>query len=313
MGVEVLELYGCPLPERIDKAFHETLGRAYCPFRRYHCDQVDAAAGGDRAAIPHGVCLVRDPEYDAKPVPVCASRMLADGVVLEDARKLLHRGGEGCAIYLLPGVQIPRAGLVDYMMVSVREGLPVDFLGLDLHPVNPSGPVWTWRDRALAARGDGDVPKDAGADAHFAPPIELDWRDSARDLLSNLHHKLGFFERLGKRLVVAVPDALATFMMEEFAFDMVPRSHGRESLRLHSYAFGAGDSDEPARGDESAPGAPCVYPTPRLVSHVLLDSVQVAMALGLQASVHEELAQVMIQFSGRLTPEYQWHPADGDT
>ncbi len=299
MGIEVVELYGRPLPEAVAPALRERLARAYCPFRRYHCDQVDPAAEGERAGRPHGVCLVRDTEAEGGPVPVCPSRMIAGAAVVEDARRLLLKCGAGCELYLLPGVRIPDGGLVDYLLVAVREGLPLDFIGLDLYPVKANGSVWPWREAALS--GLGLPPEEGGgarAEAVVSPPVELDWRGSARELLRALHHKLGFFERLGKRLVVAAPESLVTFMMEEFSFDMVTRGHGRESLRLHAYAFDGPDGTEEGTGL-------------RLTARVMLDSVQVAMALGLQASVHEELSAVLMQLSGRLTPENRWHEPAG--
>ena len=110
----------------------------------------------------------------------------------------------------------------------------VDFVGIELQTMDTTGTVWPARQAFLAEVG----ALQAGDDLPDSKPYGFNWKMTAKTILMQMHHKLGTFEHVNRRLVLALQTPLLNYMQREFNFGHLssPPSMS-DSLHFHAYSL----------------------------------------------------------------------------
>src|SRR5205085_3458321 len=119
----------------------------------------------------------------------------------------------GNELRIVPELAVP-GGSIDYCLVSVRDGKPRDFVGIELQTLDTTGTVWPERQRFLR-RHKVRVKREHAASAKL---FGMNWKMTAKTILVQLNHKIATFEHLWKRLVLVMEVCLLDYMRSEFAF-----------------------------------------------------------------------------------------------
>lgn len=187
------------------------------------------------------------------PVMICPFRLLEQRKIFHDCVHLLKQHEPGNDLRIVAEVPVP-GGSVDYCLVSVRDGKPRDFVGIELQTLDSTGTVWPERQRFIRQHGLRVKSKDATSDK----PFGMNWKMTAKTSLIQLNHKIATFEHVCRRLVLVMQDCLLDYMRKEFTFDHINRQRDGDTMQFHSYELAA----EPG-------GSPNVWayrPTPKLNS-----------------------------------------------
>lgn len=206
---KVAELYGLPTFEPADWKAVVTGQR--CPFLDRKCLK-------NRKSEPEvtiGTCSMIFGRQ-AKPVMVCPFRLLERRQIFTDCVHLLKLHEPGNELRIVTELTVP-GGSVDYCLVSVREGKPRDFVGIELQTLDTTGTVWPERQRFLEGHKVRVKAEHAASDR----PFGMNWKMTAKTILMQLNHKIATFEHLSKRLVLVLQDCLLDYMRREFAFDHI--------------------------------------------------------------------------------------------
>jgi hypothetical protein len=194
-----------------------------CPFSARRCFKVRKSDPG----LSIGTCTVRIGR-DLTPLMICPNRLLAGGQVFTDSIHLLTNHEPGNEFHLVPEVAIP-GGSVDYFLVSVRQGEPVDFVGIEFQALDTTGTVWPHRQRFLADIGAADrEPEDDR-------PFGVNWKMTAKTTLVQLHHKIETFEAVNRKLVLVLQQELLDYMTGEFSFAHLEGGRLGDSMHFHPY------------------------------------------------------------------------------
>ena len=151
-----------------------------------------------------------------QPVMICPFRLLERSQIFTDCVHLLTLHEPGNELRVVAELTVP-GGSIDYCLVSVRDGKPRDFVGIELQTLDTTGTVWPERQRFLRHY---KVPVKR-ADAGSGKPFGMNWKMTAKTILVQLNHKIVTFEHLSKRLVLVLQDRMLDYMRGEFAFDHV--------------------------------------------------------------------------------------------
>ena len=271
----VAELYGQSTRRR-DSDWNGVVSAQACPFLGKRC--VKSRKSSPEVTI--GTCSV---DYSKLPAPVmiCPHRLLQNGRIFTDAIHLLTSHQPGNEIHVVPEFSVP-GGSVDYVLASVRRRKAVDFVGIELQTLDTTGTVWPARESFLASVGvdhDGDA---AASDS----PFGMNWKMTAKTILMQMHHKLGTFDHVNRKLVLVLQDELLHYMRREFSFGHLddPASLG-DPLQFHAYSLEVTEEQSFEL---------------QMVERVSTDVSGTAQALGLQAEVNVELGQILEGITRRL-------------
>jgi hypothetical protein len=171
-------------------------------------------------------------------------------------------------------------GSIDYCLVSVYEGKPRDFVGIEIQTLDTTGTVWPERQRFLQHHGIPVKRQDAASDSVFG----MNWKMTAKTVVVQLNHKIATFEHLSKRLVLVLQDCLLDYMRQEFAFEHVEGHRDGDPMQFHAYAV----FKEETR-----------Y-TLRLSERLSTDTAGIAACLGLQVQAKVELQTMLDQIEAKL-------------
>ena len=161
---------------------------------------------------------------------ICPNRFLTDGgQVFTDSLHLLTSHEPGNQLHLVPQVHIP-GGSVDYILVSVKGGAAIDFVGIELQALDTTGTVWPHRQAFLQSQGVAVALADI-------KPMGINWKMTAKTTLLQLHHKVATFEAVGRRLVLVLQQELMEYMAREFSFSHLEDPKLGNTMHFHPYRF----------------------------------------------------------------------------
>ena len=256
--------------------------RQHCPFLGRTCIKTRKSAPG----IAIGTCSVGH-GADETPLVICPHRMIDRRKILTDSLHLLTRHEPGNELHVLREVTVP-GGSVDYFIVSVRQGRPVDFVGVEIQTLDTTGTVWPARQRFLQTIGLTVSRKDAASTKTFG----VNWKMTAKTILVQLHHKVETFEHLSKHLVLTIQDTLLAYVKREFRFGHLNEPTLGDSLHVHAYGF---ELDRQAYRMQ-------------LASRQSTDAAGIAKALGMQTAARVELTSILDHLTKKINDETLWTP-----
>ena len=270
---KVAELYG--LPTFVSAKWKSVVELQQCPFLNRKCLKNRKS----EADLTIGTCTMIYGQKTPRPVMICPFRLLERSQIFADCVHLLTLHEPGNELRIIAELSVP-GGSIDYCLVSVRDGRPRDFVGIELQTMDTTGTVWPERQRfakqhgVSAKKGDAECPKTFG----------VNWKMTAKTILVQLNHKIVTFEHLSKRLVLVLQDCLLDYMRREFAFDHVKGVRGGDAMQFHSYEL---------RRERTS------Y-TLSLNERVSTDSEGIAACLGLQVDSKVELREILEQIEAKL-------------
>ncbi len=271
-STKIAELYG--LPTFQPAAWKAVAAAQHCPFLNRKCLK-------NRKSEPEitiGTCTMiygRQPQ----PVMICPFRLLERRQIFTDCIHLLKLHEPGNELRIVAELAVP-GGSIDYCLVSVRDGKPRDFVGIELQTLDTTGTVWPERQRFLRQHKVRVKREDAASDK----PFGMNWKMTAKTILVQLNHKIATFEHLSKRLVLVLQDCLLNYMRHEFAFDHIEGVRDGDSMQFHAYEL---------RNEATA------YML-KLKERISTDAAGIAMCLGLQADTRVELQRILEQIEAKL-------------
>lgn len=246
----------------------------HCPFLQRKCLK-------NRKSEPEitiGTCTMmygRPP----RPVMICPFRLLERSQIFTDCVHLLALHEPGNELRVVAELSVP-GGSVDYCLVSVRDGKPRDFVGIELQTLDTTGTVWPERQRFLRHH----KVRVRREHAASTKPFGMNWKMTAKTILVQLNHKIATFEHLSKRLVLVLQDCLLDYMRRQCAFDHIQGVRDGDPMHFHAYEL---------RGEAAA------Y-TLKLKERLSTDTAGIAMCLGLQTDTRVELRAMLEQLEAKL-------------
>lgn len=214
-----------------------------------------------------------------QPVMICPFRLLERSQIFTDCVHLLKLHEPGNELRIVAELAVP-GGSIDYCLVSVRNGKPRDFVGVELQTLDTTGTVWPERQRFLRQHKVRVKPEHAASDK----PFGMNWKMTAKTILVQLNHKIATFEHLCKRLVLVLQDCLLDYMRREFAFDHIKGVRDGDPMQFHAYEL---------RQEATAYSL-------KLKERISTDASGIAMCLGLQAETKVELQTMLDQIEAKL-------------
>jgi len=271
---KVLELFGRSTAVASED-WRAVIRECECPYLGRKCVK-------GRKSLPDvllGTCTVSQGARDRSPVIICPHRLLERTQIFLDCIHLLTLHQPGNELHMLPQVEVP-GGDVDYVLASVSDGKVKDFAGIELQTLDTTGSVWSDRQAFLHSRGVPIAPGDLAGDGYG-----MNWKMSAKTILMQLHHKIGTFEHLSKRLVLVLQESFLSYIRKEFSADKVVTARLGDSMHFHAY--------ELARHEDEV--------RLRLGSRWSTDAAGVAHLLGSHASSRVELEAIIARLEGKLS------------
>jgi hypothetical protein len=267
---KVAEFYGLPTFRSAD--WRSVAAAEQCPFIGRKCLKNRKS----EPSISIGTCTM---VYREMPVMICPFRLLERSQIFIDCIHLLGRHEPGNELRVVAELSVP-GGSIDYCVVSVRDGKPRDFVGIELQTLDSTGTVWPDRQRFLKQHGVVVRRKDANAIKSFG----MNWKMTAKTILVQLNHKIETFEHMGKQLVLVLQDSLLNYIRGTFAFNHIAGQRDGDPMQFHSYEL---------RRDSTGYSL-------RLKERLSTDAAGVAACLGLQLSARVELATLLQQIETKL-------------
>ena len=271
-STKVAELYGLPTFHAADWKITEQIVEAAVLNRKCLKNRKS------QPEITIGTCTMlygRQPQ----PVLICPFRLLERSQIFTDCVHLLTLHEPGNELRVVAELTVP-GGSVDYCLVSVRDGKPRDFVGIELQTLDTTGTVWPERQRFLRQHGIRVKRAHAGS----AKPFGMNWKMTAKTILVQLNHKLATFAQLSKRLVLVLQDRLLEYMRREFAFDHIRSVRDGDPMQFHAYELRTEDAGY----------------TLKLKERISTDIAGIAACLGLQADSNVELQAILDQIEAKL-------------
>jgi len=224
---KVVNLFGIDVAANLDVNWKQLVSDQCCPYTSSKCFKV-------RKSLPEisiGTCIVRHGR-NSQPIMICPRRFLQRRQVFVDSLHLLHGHTPGNELHIVPEVAVPE-GSVDYMLVSALDGRVLDFVGLEIQTLDTTGTIWPERQRLLERLGISDGSEDVSSTKGFG----MNWKMTVKTILVQLHHKIGTFEHLNKKLVLVIQDKLLSYMRNAFNFGHLERSRQADPMHFHSYTL----------------------------------------------------------------------------
>jgi hypothetical protein len=269
---KVTELYGLPTFHSADWQDVATAQR--CPFLNRKCLK-------NRKSEPEitiGTCTMTYGR-PSRPVMICPFRLLERRQIFTDCVHLLALHEPGNELRVVAELVVP-GGSIDYCLVSVRDGKPRDFVGIELQTLDTTGTVWPERQRFLRHHKVRVKRQDAAS----TKPFGMNWKMTAKTILMQLNHKIATFEYLSKRLVLVLQDCLLEYMRGEFAFNHIQGVRDGDPMQFHAYEL---------RQETAAYSL-------NLKERISTDTAGIALCLGLQADTKVGLQTMLEQIESKL-------------
>ncbi|HEY7428650.1 MAG TPA: NotI family restriction endonuclease [Gemmataceae bacterium] len=271
-STKVAELYGLPTFQLVDwKSVVET---QRCPFLDRKCLKNRKSA----PEVTIGTCTMTYGRQ-RRSVMICPFRLLERSQIFTDCVHLLTLHEPGNELRIVAELAVP-GGSIDYCLVSVRDGKPRDFVGVELQTLDTTGTVWPERQRFLHQHKVPVKRQDVASGKSFG----INWKMTAKTILMQLNHKVATFEHLGKRLVLVLQDCLLDYMREGFAFDHIKGVRDGDPMQFHAYEL---------RKEVAGYSL-------NLKERISTDTAGIALCLGLQADTKVELQRMLEQIETKL-------------
>ncbi|UJW83050.1 NotI family restriction endonuclease [Hydrogenophaga sp. SL48] len=282
---KVVELFGHAATSKVVD-WQQVVAEQQCPFLKKRCYKVRKSDPG----VSIGSCTVLYGAAPPEAVLICPTRLIDRGQIFTDCLHLLTNHEPGNELHVVSEVSVP-GGSVDYFLVSARDGVVKDFVGIELQTLDTTGTVWPERQRLLRELG---LPRADEAE-NSTKPFGMNWKMTAKTILVQMHHKVQTFEHINKKLVLIVQDKLLAYMSREFRFDHLknPAMLG-DSMHLHAYSFRPNGELGELRLAMSA--------------RVSTDADGIAASLGLQAEARIELAQLLASLQAKISVKTLFRP-----
>ena len=278
----ILELFGLSA-NQTEHDWKDVVQKQHCPFLHNTCYKIRKSAPN----ISIGTCTV---EYgkNSDPIVICPARLTERNQVFVDCLHLFTNHEPGNHIHLVSEVSVP-GGIVDFFLISARDGKVHDFIGIELQTIDTTGTVWPERQRLLkelnVARGDEEEksPRKFG----------LNWKMTSKTALLQIHHKTNTFQNLDKKLVLIMQNQLLEYMEKEFDFGHLtfPAVIGNP-IHFHSYRIGRNGNSQ---GIE-------------LTRRLSTDSDGIGKCLGLSPHSKPDLDRIISVLERRISPATLFTP-----
>ncbi len=206
MKKKIVELFGHPAVAESSIDWAGIVAEQHCPYIDRKCWKIRKS----QADIAIGTCTVRNGDKD---MIICPDRLLERRQVFTDCLHLLTLHEPGNELHVVREITIP-GGSIDYFLVSAKSKKVMDFVGVEFQTLDTTGAVWFDRERFLATAGDKVRRKDVANPKSFG----MNWKNTAKTILVQIHHKIQTFEHFSKHLVLIVQDHLLAYMRGEFTF-----------------------------------------------------------------------------------------------
>lgn len=210
---------------------------------------------------------------------ICPFRLLERSQIFTDCVHLLKLHEPGNELRIIAELAVP-GGSIDYCLVSVQDGKPRDFVGIELQTLDTTGTVWPERQRFLSGHNVRVKSRDVRSDK----PFGMNWKMTAKTILVQLNHKIATFEHLCRPLVLVLQACLLDYMRREFAVDHIKGVRQGDAMQFHAYEL-----------HREAAGYVL-----RLKERISTDTVGIATCLGLQADTKVELQNMLEHIEGKL-------------
>ncbi|MEM8533937.1 MAG: NotI family restriction endonuclease [Chloroflexota bacterium] len=222
----ILELFGIPtfIP---NEEWEQIVNQQYCPYLGKSC--VKTRKSQPEVAI--GTCTVNHGIRETTGMIICPHRFLERKQIFMDCIHLLTRHEPGNELHKIAEVDVP-GGSIDYIVASVRDGMVVDFVGVEIQALDTTGTIWPHRQRFLLEVG---LDHTYGSDIN--KPYGINWKMTAKTILVQLHHKTKTFEHLNKHLVLVLQEPLLNYMKRDFSFSHVENATLGDAMHFHSYSL----------------------------------------------------------------------------
>lgn len=269
---KIAELYG--LSTSVNQNWKTVVRTQKCPFLDRKCRKNRKS----EADLTIGTCTMsygRNPQ----PIMICPFRLLEQRKIFHDCVHLLKQHEPGNELRIIGELGVP-GGSIDYCLVSVRDGKPKDFVGIELQTLDSTGTVWPERQRFIQHYGLPAKPDDANSRKSFG----MNWKMTAKTTLIQLNHKIATFEHLNRRLVLVLQDCLLEYMRNEFAFGHIRGQRDGDSMQFHAYQMVSESSGLSLK----------------LQERVSTDATGIAACLGLQADSMIELQAMLAVIESKL-------------
>jgi Restriction endonuclease NotI len=182
-----------------------------------------------QADVAIGTCTVKHGKENMD-VIICPHRLLENRKIFLDCLHLLTLHEPGNELHIASEILIP-GGVIDYFLISSRDGKVKDFVGIELQTLDTIGTVWPERQRFL---NKVNILTERAEDKSFG----MNWKMTAKTILVQLHHKIQTFENLNKHLVLVLQDCLFDYMQKEFVFNHISSNVKiGDSMHFHSYSL----------------------------------------------------------------------------
>ncbi len=243
---KVVELYGLPTIQKPIGGWGAAVKNAKCPYLDRKCLKCRKSSPN----ISIGTCSVHVKKDDGTPehMIICPYRLLEDQQIFIDCLPLLTKHEHGNEYHITNQLSIP-GGKVDYCLASVRKnGVVVDFVGIEFQTLDTTGTIWPERQRFLHSQNLKVGTKDRASKKKFG----MNWKMTAKTILVQLLHKVETFEHAGKKLVLVCQTRLLKYMRDTFLFDHVNTDDESHTMRLHTYDLQrvAGEGFQLVAGDK---------------------------------------------------------------
>jgi hypothetical protein len=271
---KIIELYGVSTESEAE--WPAIIAAQQCPFLERKCLK-------NRKSEPEltiGSCTVAAGKHRAK-VMICPFRLLERRQIFTDCIHLLTLHEPGNELHVVPELNVP-GGSIDYCLVSLRGGKPIDFAGIELQTLDTTGTVWPERQRFAHHHGVRVKNSDRTSTKRFG----LNWKMTAKTILLQLHHKIQTFEHISKHLVLVAQDYLFAYMKKEFSFDHLEAARLGDPMHFHSYSL-----------KENENGGLRLQLGERLST----GSAGIAKCLGLQGEANVELEDILKQLEAKIS------------
>jgi hypothetical protein len=271
---KIVELYG--ISTEADANWPSVIAAQQCPFLERKCLK-------NRKSEPEltiGSCTLAAGKHRSK-IMICPFRLLERRQIFTDCIHLLTLHEPGNELHIVPELNVP-GGSIDYCLVSVRIGKPIDFVGIELQTLDTTGTVWPERQRFAHHYGVPVKKKDRASKKLFG----LNWKMTAKTILVQLHHKIQTFEHVSKHLVLVAQDYLLAYMKKEFSFGHLEVARLGDPMHFHSYSLEAKE-DGGLRL--------------QLGGRLSTDGEGIAKCLGLQGEANVELEDILNQLEAKIS------------
>lgn len=280
---KVVELFGSATSDR-SLDWSSIISQQHCAYTNKPCYKVRKS----QSHISIGTCTVlyrKPPE----PVIICPTRLLERRQIFTDCLHLLTTHEPGNELHIVPEVTIP-GGSVDYFLVSVKDGIIKDFVGIELQTMDTTGTVWPERQRLLKEM---DIPR-ADSEENSRKTFAMNWKMTAKTILVQMHHKVQTFEHVHKKLVLVIQDKLLDYMSNQFRFDHLKKTPALgDSMHLHAYRMGSNNSG----GFKLS-----------MATRLSTDAEGIAACLDLQAEARVELELIVTALQSKISDSTLFSP-----